>query len=121
MPNLPTINKAKVCYYCNTPLTEKNRTIDHMIPLSRGGPNRKENRVWCCRECNANKMDMTVEEFMEYRKLKEIYHGQELINVCREHGILLWTHERQERNKKEKIKRKRERMNKDGNKGLSRI
>lgn len=119
MPNLPTINKAKVCYYCGTPLTENNRTIDHMIPLSRGGLNRQENRVWCCRKCNASKMDMTVEEFNIYKELKKQYTGQELIDKCREQDILLWTHERQERNKRERNKRLKERMNEDGNKKLS--
>lgn len=121
MPNLPTMNNAKVCYYCGTPLTEKNRTIDHVIPVSRGGSNRKENRVWCCRECNVSKMDMTPGEFSKYKELRKQYKGYELINKCREHGILLWTHERNERNKKEKLKRKRERMKSNGDKGLSGI
>lgn len=115
MSNLPTLNKAKECYYCGTPLTPSNRTIDHMIPTARGGINRKENRVWCCRKCNAAKMDMTVEEFNKYKELKKLYNGKELIDVCRENGILLWTHERQVRNEREKQKRKRERKMNNGN------
>lgn len=118
MPNLPTRNKAKRCYYCGTPLNEKNRTIDHVLPRSRGGENKQYNRVWCCRQCNAMKMDMTQKEFKKYKKLKELYKGQQLIDECRKYGILLWTHERQARNEREKAIRKR-RREEDGNKKLS--
>lgn len=115
MPNLPTINKAKKCYYCGTVLTVDNRTIDHMIPKARGGMNKQSNRVWCCKACNSLKMDMTVEEFFLYKSLRRMYKGKELVDVCRKHGILLWTHERHERNKREKNKRKWERENSNGN------
>lgn len=115
MPNVPTINRAKRCYYCGTPLNENNRTIDHMLPLARGGENRQHNRVWCCRECNIMKMDMTIPEFNIYKQLKKIYRGKELVDVCRRYGVLLWTAERRERNKREKAIRKRKRANKNGN------
>lgn len=115
MANLPTVNKAKTCYYCGIKLTLDNRTIDHMVPLARGGMNRQYNRVWCCRKCNASKMDMTVEEYFKYRQLIKLYKGQELIDKCREYGILLWTDERKKRNERERNKREWERKNKNGN------
>lgn len=60
-------------------------------------------------------MDMTVEEFNKYKELNKLYKGKELIDVCRENGILLWAHERQVRNEREKQKRKRERKMNNGN------
>lgn len=112
-------NKEEVCYYCGVPLTQSTRTIDHVLPLSRGGTNSKENKVLCCRRCNISKMDMTEEEFYKYIELKKKYKGYDLVNACREQGILLWTSERNERNKREKDKREWERKNKDGDKKLS--
>ena len=114
MSNKPTLNKAKRCYYCGEKLTPETRTLDHMTPLARGGPNRQNNRVWCCKKCNSAKMDMTVEEFFIYKQLRKLYSGKELIDKCREHGILLWTQERRERKEREKRKQEWERKNKNG-------
>jgi 5-methylcytosine-specific restriction endonuclease McrA len=45
------------CAYCQktVPLT-----MDHVIPLSKGGPHTKENVVPACRPCNARKKDRVV-------------------------------------------------------------
>jgi 5-methylcytosine-specific restriction endonuclease McrA len=48
------------CFYCNE---EKKLTIDHKIPLSRGGSNWPENIVLACLTCNCSKNDKTFEEF----------------------------------------------------------
>jgi 5-methylcytosine-specific restriction endonuclease McrA len=37
--------------------------VDHRIPLARGGSNRIENILPACRGCNAEKHDLTEEEF----------------------------------------------------------
>src|SRR5208283_587336 len=52
------------CFYCHAELSKKTRTLDHKIPLSRGGSNEPENLVPCCRTCNSRKHNMTAEEFM---------------------------------------------------------
>jgi 5-methylcytosine-specific restriction endonuclease McrA len=52
------------CFYCNTVLTAKTRTLDHKIPLSRGGTNTINNVVPACRPCNNRKLRMTTEEFI---------------------------------------------------------
>lgn len=66
--NNPT-NRKKIferdnykCYYCGQKLNENNSTLDHKIPLSKGGDNSKENLVACCLECNSIKGDKTLEE-----------------------------------------------------------
>lgn len=46
------------CSYCGTPGTEHNPlTIDHVIPLSQGGSNARENKVVACYKCNRKKSD----------------------------------------------------------------
>ena len=58
------------CHYCGCELTDKNRTLDHMYPRRWGGISIPENLVPSCKNCNGEKMDMTYEQFMQYRKLK---------------------------------------------------
>lgn len=43
------------CFWCNMPLGRPTATIDHYVPLSRGGGNRLENLVLACKECNGRK------------------------------------------------------------------
>jgi 5-methylcytosine-specific restriction endonuclease McrA len=46
------------CTYCGAPPTSENPlTIDHVIPLSRGGSNQRENKVVACARCNKAKGD----------------------------------------------------------------
>lgn len=67
------MNNVERCYYCNTLLTSSNKTIDHKIPLVRGGSNTAENKVPCCKRCNKQKSDYTPEEFMFYKQVRKQY------------------------------------------------
>lgn len=40
------------CYWCDIPLTKATATLDHVIPLSRGGLNNDNNYVLACEPCN---------------------------------------------------------------------
>lgn len=40
------------CYWCTKLLTLPEATLDHMIPLSRGGSNSPDNQVLACYSCN---------------------------------------------------------------------
>jgi 5-methylcytosine-specific restriction endonuclease McrA len=47
-----------VCYLCNVDLSTldpNDRTVDHMVPVSRGGTHTLENLFPCCRDCNHTK------------------------------------------------------------------
>lgn len=48
------------CIYCGA---ERRLTVDHMIPLSRGGPDHPDNAVWVCSHCNSSKGDKRLYEF----------------------------------------------------------
>lgn len=48
------------CFYCEKPLIYEEATLDHVVPLSRGGTNNITNLVICCKVCNkakGNKLD----------------------------------------------------------------
>ena len=50
------------CAYCGMELNGS-YTIDHKIPLSRGGCNKIENLALACRKCNCKKNDKTDYEY----------------------------------------------------------
>lgn len=45
------------CFYCNAGLSWETKTVDHVIPKSKGGPHRLWNLVLACQECNQKKGD----------------------------------------------------------------
>lgn len=47
------------CGYCRS---DKDLTLDHVIPRSRGGKNMWTNLVTCCKKCNAKKDNRTPRE-----------------------------------------------------------
>lgn len=64
-----------VCPYCLKVIPPKEISIDHKIPLSRGGKTVKENLVVCCKKCNQEKGSLTVEEYLEWKKLNFLRNG----------------------------------------------
>jgi hypothetical protein len=68
------------CYYCGIEMDfstgsgrKFNRsmaTIEHLIPLAKGGEHTFENTVLACRHCNISKNSKTEEEFEEFKKNK---------------------------------------------------
>ncbi len=53
------------CYYCE----ERAYSVDHYIPVSRGGTSEPRNLVPACLQCNEVKADMLPEEFFWHCKL----------------------------------------------------
>lgn len=49
------------CFYCGDDLAT---TVDHMLPVIRGGTDEPRNLVSCCLSCNSLKHDMTTDEFL---------------------------------------------------------
>jgi 5-methylcytosine-specific restriction enzyme A len=54
------------CYYCANFLAKDQITMDHVIPISRGGKSTQGNIVMACRSCNQAKESMTIMEWDEY-------------------------------------------------------
>lgn len=55
-----------VCYYCGKKFKPSELTMDHVIPLSRGGYSEKINIVPCCKQCNTKKNSLLPVEWEEY-------------------------------------------------------
>jgi 5-methylcytosine-specific restriction enzyme A len=58
-----------VCHYCARRFTPAELTMDHLIPLSRGGRSERHNIVPACKECNNKKKHMLASEWQEYLDL----------------------------------------------------
>lgn len=50
------------CDYCRRPLDERTATVDHKVPLSRGGTNSTLNYALACTACNQAKGSAAVGE-----------------------------------------------------------
>ena len=55
-----------ICYYCQRPVGRLHLTMDHVVPLSRGGRSNKGNVVPACKECNNKKKYLLPLEWEEY-------------------------------------------------------
>ena len=56
------------CYYCGRSVAPKELTMDHIVPLSRGGRSTKGNVVPCCKYCNNAKKQLLPMEWEQYLK-----------------------------------------------------
>jgi 5-methylcytosine-specific restriction endonuclease McrA len=54
------------CYYCRRAFPPKTLTMDHVVPLTRGGKSTRGNVVPACKECNNKKKYMLPIEWEEY-------------------------------------------------------
>jgi 5-methylcytosine-specific restriction endonuclease McrA len=54
------------CYYCKKEVAPKELTIDHIVPVIRGGKTVKGNIVPVCNECNSKKKYLLPIEWDEY-------------------------------------------------------
>ncbi len=43
------------CYHCEKKFLPKELTMDHLIPIARGGKSDKKNCVTSCKDCNTEK------------------------------------------------------------------
>ena len=54
------------CHYCRKKFSVQELTMDHIVPLVRGGKSTKGNMVPACKECNNRKKHMLPLEWEEY-------------------------------------------------------
>ncbi|MCF8024919.1 MAG: HNH endonuclease [Desulfobacteraceae bacterium] len=46
-----------ICHWCGRRVPPKELTMDHIVPVSRGGKSTRGNLVPSCKECNTGKKD----------------------------------------------------------------
>lgn len=61
--------RKNVCIYCGS---IERLTLEHILPLSRGGPNIADNAIFVCRKCNSSKGSKRLYEWFGYAKRDEI-------------------------------------------------
>ena len=54
------------CYYCDHRFSPDELTMDHIIPIIRGGKSTKNNLATACKDCNNKKKHMLPMEWEEY-------------------------------------------------------
>ncbi|MFA6054453.1 MAG: HNH endonuclease [Thermodesulfovibrionales bacterium] len=57
-----------VCYFCGKKFHPKELTMEHVVPLIRGGKSSKGNIVPACKECNNKKKYLLPIEWGDYLK-----------------------------------------------------
>ena len=63
------IQKTK-CYYCLMEISRSQVTMDHVVPISRGGRSTAGNLVPACKGCNENKRSLTAVEWEGFLQQK---------------------------------------------------
>ncbi len=64
-----------LCYYCHREVGREQLTMDHVVPLSRGGKSKKGNIVPACKECNNKKRSLLPIEWEEYLRTVDMNSG----------------------------------------------
>ncbi len=62
-----------LCFHCDNPLEEKAITIDHLVPLNRGGVDNIDNLVPSHGQCNWDKSNNmpSEEQILKLKRIKE--------------------------------------------------
>ena len=55
-----------VCHYCRRRASRTDLTMDHLVPLGRGGRSTRGNVVPACKTCNTRKKSLLPVEWEEY-------------------------------------------------------
>ncbi|MCK9484849.1 MAG: HNH endonuclease [Candidatus Marinimicrobia bacterium] len=57
-----------ICHYCGKKFKPEELTMDHIVPIVRGGKSTKSNVVPACKECNNKKKYLTPVEILMNRE-----------------------------------------------------
>jgi 5-methylcytosine-specific restriction protein A len=56
----------ETCHYCRRPTPRNQLTMDHIVPLARGGRSTRGNVAPACKECNNKKKYLLPVEWKDY-------------------------------------------------------
>lgn len=60
-----------ICHYCSQSFSSEDLTMDHILPIIRGGKSTKGNCVPCCKKCNNEKKYLTPAEIILMQMKKD--------------------------------------------------
>ncbi len=55
-----------ICHYCHRPTPAAELTMDHIVPVARGGRSTRGNLAAACKTCNNKKKQLLPMEWQEY-------------------------------------------------------
>lgn len=61
-PYFQELLRRGICHYCGQKFKPEELTLDHIVPVARGGRSTRGNLVVCCRSCNRTKSCLTPAE-----------------------------------------------------------
>jgi 5-methylcytosine-specific restriction endonuclease McrA len=56
--------KGNLCCFCRKSMKKSETTLEHVVPISKGGTNAQRNLKLSCSGCNNQRGDMDFDEFM---------------------------------------------------------
>lgn len=77
------------CVYCTTPLSEDSFVLDHLLPVAKGGTNRKHNLVAACEVCNQRRSDSDPIHFLRENYRQQLISQEEFFQQKQYLEILL--------------------------------
>ena len=63
-PYFQELLRRGICHYCHGHFPIEELTLDHLVPVVRGGKSTRGNLVVCCRSCNQAKRCLTPAEMI---------------------------------------------------------
>ena len=63
-----------LCHYCKQKFPPEALTLDHIVPLTRGGVSKRGNIVAACKSCNSRKKYLLPWEWEEY--VQRVMHAE---------------------------------------------
>jgi hypothetical protein len=70
---------GNACVYCTAALSEDNFVVDHLVPVAKGGTNRKHNLVVACEVCNRRRSDSEPIHFLRQNYREQLLTQDEFL------------------------------------------
>ena len=70
-PYFQELFRKGICHYCGEKFPPSELTLDHIVPVARGGRSTRGNMAVCCRQCNMEKKYLTPAEMILRQLEKE--------------------------------------------------
>jgi 5-methylcytosine-specific restriction endonuclease McrA len=67
------------CVYCTATLSEESFVLDHLVPVAKGGTNRKHNLVASCEVCNRRRSDSEPIQFLRENYRQQLLTQEEFL------------------------------------------